>query len=120
MEIEVPNPTGRLKPGMYARISLTVGTRENALVVPRNAVVDVEGKRGVFVPQGNRAQFRTVETGLQDETRVEITEGLPEGARVITTGALALRDGDPIQIPDERQPGGPAAGTRGPRQDQTR
>ncbi|MGE5816373.1 MAG: efflux RND transporter periplasmic adaptor subunit, partial [Acidobacteriota bacterium] len=49
MEIEVPNPTGRLKPGMYARVNLTVGVRENALVVPRNAVVDIEGKRGVFV-----------------------------------------------------------------------
>jgi RND family efflux transporter MFP subunit len=119
MEIEVPNPTGRLKPGMYARVNLTVGTRENALVVPRNAVVDVEGKRGVFVPHENRAQFRTVETGLQDETRVEITGGLTEGARVITTGALALRDGDPIEIPGQRQPGGQPTGTRGQR-DQTR
>ena len=98
MEIEVPNRTGRVKPGMYARVVLTVGTRQNALVVPRNAVVDVEGKRGVFVPQENRAQFRAVETGLQDETRVEITGGLAEGSRVITTGALALRDGDPILL----------------------
>jgi HlyD family secretion protein len=102
MEIEVPNPEARLKPGMYARVMLTVGTRQNALVVPRNAVVDVEGKRGVFVPQENRAQFRAVETGLQDETRVEITNGLTEGARVITTGALALRDGDPIQLAGQR------------------
>jgi RND family efflux transporter MFP subunit len=104
MEIEVPNRSGRLKPGMYARVTLTVGTRQNALVVPRNAVVDVEGKRGVFVPQENRAQFRAVQTGLQDETRVEITGGLSEGARVITTGALALRDGDPIQLAGQNGP----------------
>jgi RND family efflux transporter MFP subunit len=106
MEIEVPNPAGQLKPGMYARVSLTVGERENALVVPRNALVDLEGRRGVFVPQDNRAQFRPVETGLQDAERVEITQGLDEGTRVITTGALALRDGDPIQLPG----GGPSAG----------
>jgi RND family efflux transporter MFP subunit len=115
MEIEVPNRTGRLKPGMYARVVLTVDTRQNALVVPRNAVVDVEGKRGVFIPQQNRAQFRQVQTGLQDETRVEITGGLTDGARVITTGALALRDGDPIQVPG--QSGRPSA-ARG--QEQTR
>jgi RND family efflux transporter MFP subunit len=113
MEIEVPNRTGRLKPGMYARVLLTVGTRQNALVVPRNAVVDVEGKRGVFVPQENRAQFREVATGLQDETRVEITGGLSEGTRVITTGALALRNGDPIQLAGARPQGGRPTGTRG-------
>jgi RND family efflux transporter MFP subunit len=115
MEIEVPNRSGRLKPGMYARVNLTVGVRENALVVPRNAVVDIEGKRGVFVPQEIRAAFRAVETGLQDENRVEITSGLDEGARVITTGALALRDGDPIQLPGAgpRQPGRRPTGTAG-------
>jgi RND family efflux transporter MFP subunit len=53
MEIEVPNPGYRLKPGMYARVQLTVGTRSDALTVPRNAVVDIEGKTGVFVPQAD-------------------------------------------------------------------
>jgi RND family efflux transporter MFP subunit len=124
MEIEVPNPEGRLKPGMYARVNLTVGIRENALVVPRNAVVDIEGKRGVFVPQQNRAAFRAVQTGLQDENRVEITHGLQDGSHVITTGALALRDGDPIQMLGGRGgQQGRAAGTAGQqprRNDQTR
>ncbi len=51
MEIEVPNPGYRLKPGMYARVNLTVGTRTDALTIPRNAIVDLEGKTGVFVAQ---------------------------------------------------------------------
>jgi RND family efflux transporter MFP subunit len=113
MEIEVPNPQGQLKPGMYARVVLTVGTRKDALVVPRNALVNLEGRRGVFVPEENRAHFRPVETGLQDEVRVEIMGGLDEGARVITTGALALRHGDPIQLPaQDPPPGGRPAGSR--------
>lgn len=119
MEIEVPNPEGQLKPGMYARVVLTVGTRDDALVVPRNAVVDLEGRRGVFVPDENRARFRPVETGLQDDVRVEITSGLEEGARVITTGALALRDGDPVQLSGQRPPAGnqrPGPGNPGSRQ----
>lgn len=124
MEIEVPNASGQLKPGMYARVVLTVGTRDDALVVPRNALVDVEGRRGVFVPEENRAQFRPVETGLQDDVRVEITRGLDEGTRVITTGALALRHGDPIRLAGEGPPAGgarppgasPSAGQRGARQ----
>ena len=51
MEIEVPNPGFQLKPGMYARVNLTVDTRTDALTVPRNAIVDLEGRTGVFVAQ---------------------------------------------------------------------
>ena len=64
MEIEVPNPGFRLKPGMYARVRLTVERRQNALTVPRGAVVDTEGKRGVFmVDNAQTARFREVQTG---------------------------------------------------------
>ena len=110
MEIEIPNPGYRLKAGMYARVRLTVDTRPNALVVPRNALVEVEGKQGVFVASGQKAAFSAVETGLQDETRVEITAGLNDGARIVTTGAGSLRDGDTIVLAgarsstDQRQP----------------
>lgn len=104
MEIEVPNPSLRLKPGMYARVRLTVSTRANALVIPRNALVDVEGTRGVFVPDDNHAQFRPVKTGIQDENKVEVTQGLDDGVRVITTGALALKHGDQIVLAGQRQP----------------
>jgi RND family efflux transporter MFP subunit len=99
MEIEVPNPGFRLKPGMYARVRLTVERRPNALTVPRGAVVDTEGKRGVFmVENGQTARFREVRTGLQDNDRIEILDGLTEGERVITVGSLALRDGDRVQL----------------------
>jgi RND family efflux transporter MFP subunit len=114
MEIEVPNPDFRLKPGMYARVQLTVETRANALTVPRAALVAVEGKNGVFVavkpdapqpaatssgPNQGRAmtaRFLPVETGIRDGESIEITSGLNEGAQVITTGAGALKDGDRI------------------------
>lgn len=117
MEIEVPNGTFRLKPGMYARVRLTVEERPNALVVPRNSLVDLEGKRGVFVPdaEGRRAQFREVQVGLQDDQRAEITSGLRETEQVVTTGAAALRDGDPILLPGQGGPGGgqgPGGGSR--------
>jgi RND family efflux transporter MFP subunit len=98
MEIEIPNTAFRLKAGMYARVRLTVDTRQNALVVPRNALVQLEGKEGVFVATGQKATFSAVQTGLQDEAKVEIVAGLREGTRVVTTGAGALRDGDTIVL----------------------
>lgn len=112
MEIEVPNPGFRLKPGMYARVRLTVERRPNALAVPRSAVVDLEGKRGVYLIENMTAKFREVRTGLADAARVEVIEGLEDGERVIIVGAYALRDGDRVALPGE---GGGRRGGRGAR-----
>jgi membrane fusion protein, multidrug efflux system len=113
MEIEVPNPGYRLKPGMYARVKLTVDRRPNALTVPRGAIADIEGKRGVFMLENQVARFHEVKTGLQDNERVEILEGLNDGQRVVTVGTLALRDGDRISVVGE--PNGEGQGRRGRR-----
>jgi membrane fusion protein (multidrug efflux system) len=99
MEIEVPNSGFRLKPGMYARVQLTAERRENALVVPRAAIVDLEGQRGVYVvDDASTAQFKTIRTGLQDAEFVEVLDGLRDGERVVTVGTLALRDGDKVSL----------------------
>ena len=111
-EIEVPNVGYRLKPGMYSRVQLTVSSRTDAVTVPRNALVDLAGKSGVFIAapaekaEGTRgggggqnvmtAKFLPVEVGIRDGDAIEITKGLDSGARVITTGASALKDGDRI------------------------
>ena len=115
LEVEIPNPGYRLKPGMYARIDVTTENRPNALVVPRNAVVDLDGKRGVFVAHDQIASFRAIEVGIENDDRLEIASGVTEQDRVITTGAAALRDGDRILLGGgggQRRPGGPG-GPRG-------
>ncbi len=118
IEIEVPNPDFRLKPGMYARVSLVVGNKSQALVVPREAVVIRTSARGVFrVEAGGgapTAQFVSLVTGLEDEHYVEVVEGLSEGERVVTTGAAGLQHGDPILLADAGRPGGGPAGRGGP------
>jgi RND family efflux transporter MFP subunit len=119
IEIEIPNPSKRLKPGMYARVNLTVEQRANALVVPANAVVDREGQRGVFLASNNTAAFRRVEVGIEDSARIEILSGVTEKDQVITTGAAALQDGDRILLAGQGDgpsaPRGPGAGRGGAR-----
>lgn len=113
IEIEVPNPGFRLKPGMYARVRLTVERKPDALTVARNAVVDVNGVRGVFVPLEEAARFQPVTTGIQDGDLIEIVEGLTEGQRVVTAGALALRDGDRLIFVNDAARGGQNAAVPG-------
>jgi RND family efflux transporter MFP subunit len=116
IEVEIPNPGHRLKPGMYARVTMTIEQRAKALTVPSNAVVTIEGKRGVFVARNNTAAFRPVEIGIEDGTRVEIRDGLNDGDPVVTTGAAALQNGDRIVLPNQGsgsgQGGAPRRNTR--------
>ena len=99
IEIEILNPTARLKPGMYARVSVTTSTRKETLVVPATAVVDLGGRRGVFTPLNETAVFRALDIGTEQNDVVEVVGGLAEGDTVITTGSSALRDGDRIVLP---------------------
>jgi HlyD family secretion protein len=124
IEIEIPNPTFRLKPGMYARVGITTHTKKNALVLPANAVIDLGGRRGVFQLQNNVAVFRTVQVGTEKGDVVEILAGVKEGEEVISTGAGALRDGDRVLLAGSGEDDGsrgrgpqagssPRAGSRG-------
>jgi RND family efflux transporter MFP subunit len=110
IEIEIPNPDYRLLPGMYARVGINTGSRKEALVVPTNALVDLGGRRGVFVPRNDTAVFRIVQVGLEQPAISEVLGGLVENEQVITTGSAALRDGDRIVLPDEN---GESGGRRG-------
>jgi|KBSSwiStaDraftv2_1062776.scaffolds.fasta_scaffold34404_4 HlyD family secretion protein len=99
IEVEIDNGSFRLKPGMYAKVSFVIEHKANVLVVPANAVIDSQGKKGVYVPgEGDVAKFQPVTLGMTDPAQVEITSGVTEGMRVISTGAAALRDGDKIVL----------------------
>jgi len=80
-------------------------------VVPANALVDLGGRRGVFMPLSDTAVFRAVQVGTEQGDIVEILGGLTEGNEVITTGAGQLRDGDRIVIAGGR--GGRGRGGNG-------
>jgi RND family efflux transporter MFP subunit len=114
IEIEIPNPGYRLKPGMYARISLTVEERKNALLAPKSAVIDFESKRGVWVPtEDNRARFVPVTLGIEGTDTIEVLSGLKEGQRFVTTGAAAVRNNDQLVIAGEAGADGPSKGSPG-------
>jgi hypothetical protein len=105
---------------MYARVLLEIEEHKDATLVPKVAVVDFEGKRGVWVPEGeNKARFVEVKLGLEDAERMEILEGVKPGDRVVTDGAASLRSGDTMVGPGpnaEGQGGGRRGQGRGPGQ----
>jgi Cu(I)/Ag(I) efflux system membrane fusion protein len=88
--LEFPNPGLRLRPGMYGDVTLEVGASE-AVVVPREALVDTGEVQYVFVARGGgRFEPRRVRVGLGGEGQVAILSGLAEGESVVTSAAFLL------------------------------
>jgi RND family efflux transporter MFP subunit len=105
MEVEIPNGDTRLKPGMYARVSLQVEDRKGVLLAPKAAVIDFEGKRGVWVADDNKPRFVPVSLGIEDPERVEITAGLKAGDKIVVAGAATIRASDTIVVAGQSGPG---------------
>jgi len=93
--VEIPNPDRALKPGMFARATIQIGGGgAPAVAVPRDAVQALDDKQVVFVPGTRPGEFRAVPVEVGDAVegnRVIIRSGLQAGARLVTTGAFALR-----------------------------
>ena len=90
--VEVPNPRGQLKPGMYVDASVAAAGERAVLAVPESALQDDEGHAVVFVKTGERTfTRREVQAGERFAGYVEILGGLAEGETVVTSGGFLLK-----------------------------
>jgi len=110
----VPNNTdGKLKAGMYAEMKVTAEERSGVLV-PRDSVIQRNGKDVVFAIIDGKAQLREVVQGLPQDSNVEIVSGIKADEQVIVVGNSGLGDGESVrttggqggQQPGGQQPGG--------------
>lgn len=98
VEIDVPNDSYKLQPGMYANVALETQNRADALTIPIQAVQHKDGKSTVLVvDQQNRVQPREIQTGIEDPSRVEVISGLGEGDRVIVGNFGAFQAGQMVE-----------------------
>jgi membrane fusion protein, multidrug efflux system len=90
----LPNPSGVLRPGMSADVSVTLAERANALVVPDEAVFAEGNQSFVYVVKPDSSVTRAaITTGTRDSAAVEIVHGLAAGQRVVRTGQQKLYEG---------------------------
>jgi len=102
LRARLPNPGVRLKPGMFARVVLVLETRENAVIVPEQALVPQGKDRFVYRLADGKAQMVKVEIGLRRPGEVEVRQGLTAGDTIIVDGQLRLRDGVPVTVLTEK------------------
>jgi HlyD family secretion protein len=97
-EIEIPNSSRLLKPGMFARIEVVMLEKPEVLAIPSNAVMVEQGERFVYVVQGNKAARTPILTGIEQDRFVEVKEGLKEGDQVVTRGQEAIRENTTLRV----------------------
>ena len=107
----VPNPQGRILPGMYARVSLEARRYDNRVLVPRTSVLERDRRTMLFVydPAGSDgvAKWRYVTTGMQNDSVVEIlsegvdTDSVQPGEVVLTEGHYTLIHDARVRLVDD-------------------
>lgn len=89
--IEVANLEGKLKPGMFANVTIDTTTRRPVLSVPETAIVLLQGQMTAFVQKGAGFEPRPVETGERINDQIVVKSGLMPGDEVVVEGAYALK-----------------------------
>lgn len=110
-EIRIPNPGYLLRPGMFAEVSLLLATHENALVVPKYAILQktelnrdqlgqqqITRQSYVYTIQNDRARYQPVDTGIEQEGLVEIRSGLQLDDPVVLLGQQSLEDSTRVRV----------------------
>jgi membrane fusion protein (multidrug efflux system) len=104
----VPNPRRELAPGMFIEARLATEVRPNAVIVPEDAILPLQGSNYVWVVKEGKADRREVALGVRVPGWAEIRSGVAAGDQVVVGGLAKLFPGAPV-MPQvvERKRGGP-------------
>jgi membrane fusion protein (multidrug efflux system) len=96
--VEVKDPTGRVRPGMFSRVKIIYDVHTGTTLAPKDAIIAEDRESAVFVVQDSTAYKRNVVLGYTNTTHVEILEGLMPGDTIVTTGKGSLKDSTKVEI----------------------
>jgi membrane fusion protein (multidrug efflux system) len=98
LRAQSPNKSGKYLPGMFVKIRFVLDVKEDALLVPAEAVIpELSGYKVFVVGADGNAEQRMIEIGTRTDTQVQILSGLKEGDLVLTTGVMQVRQGMPVK-----------------------
>lgn len=98
LRARIPNPDGKLYPGLFARVEIVVERHENAMLIPESAVFAEGQVRYVYRIVEGRAVRTEVHLGQRRPGQVEVRSGLDKNAVVVTAGHQQIRDGSPVTV----------------------
>jgi membrane fusion protein (multidrug efflux system) len=97
----IPNPDGRLRPGLFARVALVTAQRQGVMVL-ETAIVPRGSEQFVYRVVDGKAALTKVTVGIRRNAQVELREGVQPGDAIVTAGQMKLRDGAPVTVAPPR------------------
>jgi RND family efflux transporter MFP subunit len=94
----INNAEMKLRPGMFVKADIEIARKDTAIVIPKDIIVAGSRGKTVYIVDKGAAQRRTISTGLENETSVEVTEGLKVNDRLVIKGYETLRDHSKVKI----------------------
>lgn len=92
-------PNTAFRPGAFVRVEIETHTLDDAILIPKQSVIEEDGQTYVVLVEDNNTARRTaVELGYQDETAIQVTSGVDAGATVVIAGQGKLKDGDKTRV----------------------
>ncbi|MCC7046221.1 MAG: efflux RND transporter periplasmic adaptor subunit [Alphaproteobacteria bacterium] len=99
---DIPNPEGLLKPGMFMSYRLALKRRENAVLVPEEALLTEGTRQFVFVVNNDRTTKVEVKVGDRGDGEAEILSGLAPGDMIVVAGIQKVRNGTQVKVAADR------------------
>ena len=87
----VQNPNARLFPGAFAKVDVGLKTIQNAMMVPTQCIIPEARSKKIIVVKNGKAEFRKVETGIRNESYIQITSGVETGDTVVATAIMYVK-----------------------------
>lgn len=91
------NANGILKPGMFVRVNVPLGTNKS-IMVPTDALIPFAGGKKLFIMNNGKAKETEVTSGLRTDKRLEIIQGINKGDTIVISGLMNIKDGQTLTI----------------------
>jgi len=91
------NPSDRLIPGMFVKVTVDLDISQ-AIMVPTEAIIPILKGKKVYVMQDGKVSEKMVETGLRTDKNIQIISGLVAGDSLIVSGIMALKKDAPVRV----------------------
>jgi len=115
MEISFSNPGNRLRPGQFGKVRAAVKVAKNALVIPEQAVTELQGNRLVAVVDGgNKIAMRPIKLGERSAGMWQVIDGVKPGEKVVVQGLMKVPPGSTVTVKQWTPPAEKVASTEAP------
>lgn len=91
---EIESPTAQFRPGAFVRVNIKTDTVQDAVLIPKSAIIERDGETYVFVTDNDVAHRKTVQLGYEAGGNVEVRAGLGQGELVVVAGQGSLEEGE--------------------------